>query len=94
MPHVIEDDSYRETREKLKTDVIIQGMAAEMLNQMQKEGMDAKAMLADLTHGDPDYSPNSDFMMLALREYKRRGGTIATHIGGPAEAILTIIKGE
>lgn len=32
------------------------------------------------------------FMQNALALYKKRGGTIPTHIGGPAEAIERLVK--
>jgi hypothetical protein len=77
----IEAAHYQETRDALAKDPIIQAMATELSN------LD---LVAEATHesGNPRY----EFMLGALREYKRRGGTIQTHIGGPAEAILAIVK--
>jgi len=35
-----------------------------------------------------------DFMIRSLEEYQKRGGTIETHIGGPAEAIEALKRGK
>jgi hypothetical protein len=77
----IEDEHYGETRRALMADPIIRDMA---------EGVRHMATW-DLAHADG--APRFEFMNGALREYKRRGGTIPTHIGGPAEAILALLAG-
>ena len=33
-----------------------------------------------------------DFIQAALQEYRRRGGTVQTHIGGPAAAIRHLAR--
>lgn len=77
---VLESDDYRKTREALKADPIIRDMAGGVRDHP----------LDELQHEDGN--PRWEFMSAALEEYKSRGGKIATHIGGPAEAILMILK--
>jgi len=78
----IEASHYGETRAALKADPIIQDMA----------GGCKHIPLAELAYEDG--GPKGDFMMAALREYNARGGAIPTHIGGPAEAILELLREE
>jgi hypothetical protein len=77
----IEAEHYGQTRRALQADPIIGAMAAEL------RGMPA----GQLVHEESG-TPRHEFMMGALREYQRRGGQIGTHIGGPAEAILALLK--
>lgn len=91
----IEANHYRETRAKLVADPIIQAMAAEIQQRVTLE-----EALAYFTHNgtrrgtDEGDGPTHRFMGQALDEYKKRGGTVDTHIGGPAEAVLIILKGD
>lgn len=80
----IEAAHYGETRRALMADPIIVAMAEEL------EGL---PWHKDLCHEDRT-TPRFEFMMGALDEYKRRGGTIGSHIGGPAEAILALLREE
>jgi hypothetical protein len=80
---VIEADHYRREVVALENDPIIRAMAEEM-----PEGLNTP----DITHDDG--SPNFNFMMAASHEYNARGGTQASSIGGPAKAILRVLKGE
>ncbi|WP_149264270.1 hypothetical protein [Actinomadura sp. K4S16] len=81
MPGIRSAD-YDETVAKLILDQIIQdmakGLAKEPLSELEHEGGGAR----------------HEFMMAALDEYKKRGGQIQTHIGGPAEALLKILHQE
>lgn len=78
---VIEASHYQRVRDALAKDPVIVKMAEEVGTINDPEGM---------THdgGHPRYS----FMLWSLREYRARGGTIESHIGGPAEAILALLK--
>lgn len=76
----IEAEHYGETRARLVADPIIQQMAHELRD------MD----VAELVHASG--TPRHEFMMAALREWQTRGGDGNTHIGGPAEAILEILR--
>lgn len=78
----IEAEKYRETRAALAEDPIIQALATELPPDWRLQ----------FTHGGTDDQPNYNFMCRALDEYKRRGGTIKTHIGGPAEAVIAVRK--
>ncbi|WP_433242593.1 hypothetical protein [Actinomadura nitritigenes] len=80
---VIRSADYDETVTKLMADPIIRDMAKGLANEK----------LADLQH-DETGTPRHGFMMPALDEYKRRGGKIESHIGGPAEALLRILNEE
>lgn len=75
----IEADHYRTTRKELAADPLIRDMAAGL------EGVP----LDQLQHAPGE--PRGPFMMGALEEYRKRGGTIGSHIGGPAQAILGVI---
>lgn len=77
----IEADHYRETRAALARDPIIRQMARELPDDWRLR-----------FHGPNDRTMSYHFMTQALDEYKRRGGTISTHIGGPAEAIFQVRK--
>lgn len=82
---VIEGDDYRKTREALKADPIIQDMAGGVKKEITS--------IDDLAWPESG-TPRHEFTMAALREYQARGGKIGSHIGGPAEAILMILKDE
>lgn len=86
---VLESDDYRKTREALKADPIIQAMAAEI-----QQKFNLNAAMAAFTHGEPNFQPNFNFMSRCLDEYKARGGTIGSHIGGPAQAIVMILRAQ
>lgn len=76
----IEAEYYGETRNALVADPIIRDMAGGVAH------IDRHELAYD------DGSPRHAFMMAALREYQGRGGTIDSHIGGPAEAVLSLLK--
>ena len=76
---VIEDTSYGETRKALFVDPLITAMAVEIADAIKA---------GHLTRADLD---EWSFTVAALRQYNERGGTVDTHIGGPAEVIRTII---
>lgn len=82
MIHVLESDDYRKTREALMADPIIRVMAQELPADWRLR----------FTYGGTADRPNYNFMAAALETYKERGGTINTHIGGPAEAIIALRK--
>lgn len=85
MTGVIESDKYREEEATLKADPIIVAMAAEI-----REGIDAGAVkISDFAK---DGSAVFGFMSDAGDEYRKRGGTKAESIGGPARAILALLK--
>ena len=86
--HVIQAADYDETERALAEDPIIVAMAAELVgvrqldreNPVEGEGVDFESW---------------SFMHGALDEYRKRGGTIASHIGGPAAAIRDLLdRGE
>ncbi len=77
----IEASHYGETRRALMADPHIRDMA---------EGLRGVG-LNQLAH--PGGGARFEFMSAALKEYQRRGGTVPTHIGGPAEAILALLQG-
>lgn len=74
-PVAIVSDDYRRTEEALYRDPIIRGMAQD-------------PVLATLS---PRELEGHEFMVAALREYQAQGGTIGTHIGGPAAAIRRLL---
>jgi hypothetical protein len=76
---VIRAAHYDDTVEKLKADPIIVQMAHEM------DGY-------SLDELEWPSGPRHEFMMATLHEYKSRGGEIGSHIGGPAEAILQLLR--
>lgn len=78
----IRSSRYDENEAKLREDKFIQEMVDELV-------MD-DVPLEKISH--PDGHPNHQFMMNALDEYHRRGGTQTEHIGGPANAILALYK--
>lgn len=73
---------YGETIKALMEDEHIKAMAEEIMTC----GHPPSEMTND--DGDPKFS----FMRKALDEYHARGGQIGTHIGGPAHAIIRILK--
>jgi hypothetical protein len=75
---VIQAAHYGETEAALADDPIIRAMAWEI-------PADTAATMLD---GDPNWT----FMQASLDEYKRRGGTIPTHIGGPARAVQAVLR--
>lgn len=87
---IIEADSYRETREKLRQDPHIQRMAEELIL--------AGTPLSEMCHDSG--TPRFEFMGSALKEYKDRHlhgapdptQPVPTHIGGPAEVIIELVK--
>lgn len=85
----LEATHYSETRTKLAADPAIQAMADELTTHLEKHD----ATVAQFQHEDG--TPRHEFMGSALTEWKRRTrNPIPTHIGGPAEAILTILTGK
>lgn len=78
----IEAGHYDETRAALKADPIIRDMV---------EGLRGVA-LDELCH--PGGGARFEFMAAALKEYQGRGGTVPVHIGGPAEALLALLREE
>lgn len=72
---------YDLTVSKLVEDPIILAMARELPREIVDE-------FRKLTRDELPW----DFMCRALDTYKARGGTIPTHIGGPAEAVHVLIK--
>jgi hypothetical protein len=86
MTSVIESDSYREEERELKEDPIIRALAAEV-----REGLDAGAVdRAEFM--TEDGHARHGFMLGAKNEYHKRGGTKARTIGGPARAVLALLK--
>jgi hypothetical protein len=75
---MIVGDTYRQTLASLRDDPIIQDMALELLCDLGDQ--------ARVRVNDPD------FMLLAIREYQRRGGKVPTHIGGPAHVIRMVVE--
>jgi len=82
MSYGIEAEHYGQTRKALKADPIIRDMAGGL----------AGVPMSELVHEEG--TPRHEFMMAALREYQARGGQIGTHIGGPAEALLELLREE
>lgn len=81
-PAVIEAEHYRTTRAALAADPIIIGMYETL-------PVPLRMALATDTVPTADQWP---LTQIALRTYNERGGTIATHIGGPREALAIIAK--
>jgi hypothetical protein len=82
----MESNSYAETVRKLKQDPIIRQMAAEATGAYLRRP-------SEYVHTeDGGKTPRYTFMATALDTYKRRGGLIEGHMGGPARAIIEIIK--
>ena len=79
--HVIESEDYRRTRLALMADPIIQWMEQDISRLPDHEIMQ-----------EDDETPTYNFMIGALEQYKRLGGEIRTHIGGPAEAVIMLRK--
>jgi hypothetical protein len=79
---VIESEDYGKTRALLKRDPIIKAMA----NEITLTGGPVDAFAHE------SGTPKFPFMKSALDEYHKRGGKVETHIGGPAEAILELLK--
>lgn len=82
----IESPQYEETRQTLMKDRHIIEMAAELKSAPGNWNWD------ELVHESG--SPKNGFMMASLEEYRNRAGADAqhSHIGGPAEAIIRILK--
>lgn len=83
----LEAEHYGETRKALMADPFIRDMA---------EGV-RHMPISELAHESG--TPRSTFMMAALREYTARCeeagiDPLRTHIGGPAEAILALMREE
>lgn len=77
---------YRETEEALRRDPAILGMVADLGEMQDEDALRAAGMIHPAGH------PTHQFMMAALHEYQDRGGSIPTHIGGPANAIIALLK--
>jgi len=84
---VLRDSHYAETESKLMKDRHIKDMAAEIAMDF---GEDIAVFYSKSTHADGH--PNFEFMSSALNEYHNRDGKIQSHIGGPANAILAILR--
>lgn len=82
----IEAEHYQATRDALKADPIIGRLVAELRIPMRAGAL----KFSDIEHGEG--GPRHDFMMASLREYQDRGGQVGGHIGGPAEAILALLR--
>lgn len=72
----IEAEHYEAARVALMADPIITAMAADIGAAKDGAGLDINSW---------------SFTTAAMREYLRRGGTIMSHIGGPAEAIRRLL---
>jgi hypothetical protein len=77
----IEAAHYRETIARLEADPIIKKMAKELL---------ATGETVDSVSNGIE-NPSWEFMMACQREYKKRGGAISHHLGGPARAVLNLM---
>jgi len=78
----IEAEHYREVRDQMRADPIIQQMAREVPWYHQKEFI------------DKDGHPTWQFMSRANATYSIRGGKIGGHIGAVAEAIIELWEQE
>lgn len=83
MSGAIEHPRYQEIVELLKADPIIIGMFEELRTTGEKP--------SDLT--SEEGTPLWAFMQSSLETYKKRGGQIPSHLGGPARAILQLMQG-
>jgi hypothetical protein len=81
---VFESPHYAQTRARLAADPIVQAMAQEMINDL------GAAAALDRFGGDSGHIPFA-IMNGALTEYARRGGQRGGHIGGVAEAMVSIL---
>lgn len=85
----ITSDRYQQVEKALSEDPIIAEMAKEI-----QDGIEAgHVSQSNFVHSDGS-TPRWEFMQRALDEYKKRGGTIESHIGGPARAVLAIVTGR
>lgn len=75
---ILKSEKYVQELNSLKKDPIIMGMAMEIIGPM---------------HDSPDEKFKEwVFISSASKEYHRRGGKNALSIGGPAAAILELVK--
>lgn len=77
----IESEDYEVTRQRMMKDPIVIAMAEGLFNTTVK----------DITHPGPEKTPRFEFMMMANKEYRRRGGTDGGHIGAVAEALIRLV---
>jgi hypothetical protein len=86
MTPALESEDYEQTRQALVKDQHIIDMA----NELMEFGHHP---IEELVHQESE-TPRHEFMMTALREYHSRAGdnSIETHIGGPAEAVIRLMK--
>jgi hypothetical protein len=80
----IEAAHYAETRQSLMQDPIIIQMAQEI---REDPDMDLDTLL-HAESGEPHWG----FMNAARHNYRKRGGEVESHIGGPAEAIVALLR--
>lgn len=85
-------DSYRDEQRELLADPIIIQMAGEVFNAVETGQM----KMDELVHGwsesaGPPKTPRHEFMSSSLNEYKARGGSKSRTIGGPANAVMTLV---
>lgn len=85
----IVSDRYRQAEKALSEDPIIVDLAKEIREALEASHVE----LSNFVHSDGD-TPRWEFMQNAAREYRTRGGTIESHIGGPARAILAVVTGR
>jgi hypothetical protein len=65
----------------------------ETIDELVKDPI-IQAMAVSLTLQDVQGIHGTGFMQAALYEYGKRGGTVQSHIGGPAEALQRIVQGR
>lgn len=82
----MESNEYKKSIERLKADPVIIAMADELM-EAGDFSIDSLSR-----YEQPSGTPRMAFMTLAMNEYHDRGGKIPTHIGGPARAVLAVIK--
>jgi hypothetical protein len=85
-----ESAKYAESIEALKADPIIKEMAQAIIIDPELAPLPIDVVLFRFAASEG--TPRWAFMNHALEEYHNRGGTIPTHIGGPARAILALVK--
>ncbi len=83
MTHVIEAEHYRIEVERLKADPIIREMVDEVASDYETDPNRFE---------HEDGSPCYELMLRSGDEYRRRGGKHAESIGGPAKAVLALLK--
>ena len=93
---IIEADHYREEIKTHKADPIVkamkEGLYATPLSNESRLGRAYPRLLNQIAwEENGNYSPNSDFMGKANAEYRRRGGTNISSIGGVARALIALL---